>query len=234
MIEGTQTRRLVVAIDGPAGAGKSTLANELARALGYLLLDTGALYRAIALAAERAAIAWDDAAGVGAVAQRIAQNGELALEAGPRGVRVVLLGEDVSPLIRTAEISMGASRVSAIPEVREALLELQRASGRTGGVIAEGRDIGTVVFPHAEVKFFVTASVDVRAERRFLELCARGDAVSRATVRSEIMERDRQDTERAVAPLRQADDARLIDTSTRAVTDLVLELAQIVRDVAER
>ncbi len=232
MIDCVHGRRLVVAIDGPAGAGKSTIAGELARALGYVLLDTGALYRAVALAAQQQGVAWDDTEGVARLAVRLARADELRLEPAPHGVRVVLFGADVGAAIRTAEMSMGASRVSAIPGVRAALLELQRATGRQGGVIAEGRDIGTVVFPSADVKFFVTASIEVRAERRCAELLARGERADLQSVRAEVIARDRQDSERSVAPLRHADDARLVDTSGRTVSDIVAELRRIVETAA--
>src|SRR5712691_10282355 len=171
--------RPVVAIDGPAGAGKSTVARRLAARLDFTLVDTGALYRSVALAAVRAAVAWDDEEGVSAVARRIVAS--RALELLPdkeKGVRVRLDGEDVSDAIRAGDMGMGASRVSAVPGVREALFQLQRIAGEQGGVVLEGRDIGTVVFPDAEVKFFLTASPEVRAKRRHDELVQRGEQVN--------------------------------------------------------
>jgi CMP/dCMP kinase len=227
-------KRVVVAIDGPAGAGKSTVAARLARELGYVLLDTGAIYRAVALAAQRDGIDWEDEAAVGALAHRLADGGDIALEPAPdaappnKGIRVLLRGEDVSAAIRAADISMGASRVSAIPAVRVALLDLQRSLGAGGGVVAEGRDIGTVVFPEAEVKFFLTASVSVRAGRRYDELRGRGFDPNVEEVRRDVVQRDRQDSERPVAPLKQADDAVLVDSTGRDVDDIVAEMKNVV------
>jgi CMP/dCMP kinase len=225
---------MIVAIDGPAGAGKSTVARTLARRLGWVLLDTGALYRAVALAAKRAGVAWDDDEGTSRLAANIAERGELVLEPSADGVRVLLAGEDVSRAIREPDVSMGASRVSAAPGVRAALLDLQRNIGRRasaegGGVVAEGRDIGTVVFPDAPVKFFLTASLDERTGRRVAELAARGTVVDRDTTRAEVAQRDRQDSERAVAPLRRADDALLVDSTDREAADVVDELERVVR-----
>jgi cytidylate kinase len=228
----------VVAIDGPAGAGKSTVARRLADALGFVLLDTGALYRALALAAERRGIPWDDEAAVSALSHEIVASDGVRLEpdpSSPRGVRVVLLGEDVSGAIRTQAISMGASCVSAIAGVRAALLELQRHLGQLPpGVVAEGRDIGTVVFPDAPVKFFLTASLEVRARRRQAELEAQGQAVPPlAQTLEEVAARDRQDSERAVAPLRRADDAHLVDSTGRGIDEVVSEMKRVVDDVLD-
>jgi cytidylate kinase len=218
--------RPVVAIDGPAGAGKSTVARRLAAHLGFTLVDTGALYRAVALAARRAGVSWDDEAGVTAVAQSIAAARALNLVPDAEiGVRVFLRGEDVSEAIRAAEMSMGASRVSAAPGVRDALFQLQRLAGEDGGVVLEGRDIGTVVFPDAEVKFFLTASPEVRARRRHEELLARGQDVGYEKTLDEVRARDRNDTMRPVAPLRQAADAVLVDSSDRSIEDVVRDMA---------
>ena len=221
--------RPVVAIDGPAGAGKSTVARRLAARLGFTLVDTGALYRAVALAARRAGIAWDDEDEVVAVARRIVA--ARALELLPhaeKGVRVVLDGEDVSDAIRAADMGMGASRVSAIGGVRQALFELQRLAGENGGVVLEGRDIGTVVFPDAELKFFLTASAEVRARRRYDELVERGERVDYDKTLEEVKTRDQKDTMRPIAPLRQAEDARLIDSSGRTIDEVVDEMARLV------
>jgi cytidylate kinase len=216
----------IVAIDGPAGAGKSTVARQLADRLGYTLVDTGALYRAVALAARRANVSWDDDVNVVAVARRLSDSRSLRLVPDTeKGVRVMLDGTDVSDAIRTPDMGMGASRVSAIAGVRAALLALQRQAGEKGGVVLEGRDIGTVVFPDAEVKFFLTASPEVRARRRYDELIARGQRVDFAATLAEVKSRDENDTNRPIAPLRRAEDAVLIDSSDRAVEEIVEEMA---------
>jgi cytidylate kinase len=221
--------RPVVAIDGPAGAGKSTVARRLAARLGFTLVDTGALYRSVALGAKRAGVAWDDETGVTSVARRIVSARSLELLADEeRGVRVRLDGEDVSDAIRAAEMGMGASRVSAIAGVRDALFQLQRLAGENGGVVLEGRDIGTVVFPDAEVKFFLTASPEIRARRRYDELVQRGERVEYDATLAEVRARDQKDTMRPIAPLRQADDALLIDSSARAIDDVVEQMAERV------
>ncbi len=221
--------RPVVAIDGPAGAGKSTVARRLADALGYTLVDTGALYRAVALAAQRAGVDWGDGEAVGEVARGLVERRELALGRSEQGaVRVTLGDEDVSEAIRTADMGMGASRVSAAPAVRAALLDLQRQAGEAGGVVLEGRDIGTVVFPDAEVKVFLTAGVEVRGKRRYDELRARGQDADLAKIVSEIAERDAQDAGRAVAPLRPADDAIVLDSSALPLAEVVEQLVALV------
>lgn len=221
--------RPIVAIDGPAGAGKSTVARKLASRLGFTLVDTGALYRAVALASRRAGVMWDDERGVVAVAEQIAQGRSLALFPDPqKGVRVLLQGEDISDAIRTADMGMGASRVSAMAGVRQALLELQRIAGAQGGVVLEGRDIGTVVFPDAEVKFFLTASPEVRARRRYEELRLRGQDVDYHATLEEVRARDENDTTRIIAPLRQAGDALLVDSSQRGPDEIVEEMARAV------
>ncbi len=225
--------RPIVAIDGPAGAGKSTVSRNVAEALGFVLIDTGAMYRAVALAAQRAGIRWSDGQQVGEVARGLVARHELRLFPDPaRGVRVELAGEDVSEAIRSPEIGLGASAVSVHSEVRDALLELQRQAGRDGGVVLEGRDIGTVVFPDAEVKFFLTARPEVRAQRRYEELTAKGQVVTLAQTLREVVARDTQDETRAVAPLRRAIDAMEIDCSTRTVDDTVALIVAHVKALA--
>lgn len=220
----------IVAIDGPAGAGKSTVARKLAEALGFVLVDTGALYRAVALAAKRAGVAWVDAEPVGALARAIVERRGLSFTRDPqRGVRVVLDGEDVSDAIRAPDMGMGASTVSAHKGVRDALLDLQRQAGRDGGVVLEGRDIGTVVFPDADVKFFLTARAEVRARRRYDELSAKGASVTLDETLADVLRRDDQDTNRPVAPLRQASDALLIDNSDMTIEETVTRMAERVR-----
>ncbi|MBX7082870.1 MAG: (d)CMP kinase [Nannocystaceae bacterium] len=217
---------LVVVIDGPAGAGKTTVARAVARALGLPLLDTGAIYRTLALVAQRRAIAWDDEPGLAALAVAFPiALGELPADGGPQAVRYA--GEDVTAAIRTPAMSQGASKVSALPAVRAALLGIQRALGDRG-CVAEGRDMGTVVFPDAPHKFFLTADLPTRALRRHAELAANpGAAVpSLDEVQREVAERDARDSSRAAAPLRQADDAVLVDSSgvgIDAVVERVLE-----------
>ena len=224
----------VVALDGPAGAGKSTVARRLADALGFVLLDTGAIYRTVALAASREGVAWSDDAGVAAVAAVVAEKGRLALVTTTDGTRVALDGEDVSDAIRTPEISRGASLVSAIPAVRAALLSLQRTFAEGGGVVMEGRDIGTVVAPDAQAKFFVTASAEVRARRRWEELRARGADVSLDATLADVVSRDEADEGRSVAPLKAAADAEIVDTSLLAIDEVVEHLVQRVRALSGR
>jgi cytidylate kinase len=225
--------RPIVAIDGPAGAGKSTVARRLAEALGFVLVDTGAMYRAVALAAQRAGIAWADADRIGELAQALVARTALGFDRDPEGgVRVRLDHGDVTDAIRAPDIGMGASTVSAHKAVRDALLDMQRQAGRDGGVVLEGRDIGTVVFPDADVKFFLTARPEVRARRRFDELVAKGAAVSFEETLADVRRRDEQDTTRAVAPLRQAPDAMLVDSSEIGVDEAVARMAERVRSGA--
>jgi cytidylate kinase len=230
----TRTRP-VVAIDGPAGAGKTTVTRQVAARLGYSLVDTGALYRAVALSAQRRAVAWSDEPRIGDIARTLAENHGLRFEGAVDGQsRVLLDGEDVSLAIRDPEIGRGASIVSALPGVRDALLAMQRDAGRDGGVVLEGRDIGTAVFPDAEAKFYLTASVDVRARRRASELSARGLPTNLDDVRREVIERDERDSNRPVAPLSQASDAHLVDSSALEIDDVVERIVRKVREVEAR
>jgi CMP/dCMP kinase len=213
---------VAVAIDGPAGAGKSTVSRAVARRLGYVLLDTGAIYRCVALAAQRRSVDWGDEAALGALAQELAARDAIAFTtAGDGAEHVWLEGEDVTTSIRTLEMGQGASRVSAQPSVRAALLDLQRRAAHRGGVVLEGRDIGSVVLPDAEAKFFLTASVGTRAERRHRELRARGTEVSPDEVRREVIERDHRDSTRPVAPLTQAPDAIVVDSTSMSIDEVV-------------
>jgi len=216
----------IVAIDGPAGAGKSTVARELARRLGFTIVDTGAIYRAVALAAQRAGVAWDDDEALGTLL-----DGPQFQLSFADDTRVLLGGDDVTDAIRTPEISRGASIVSARPVVRKKLLGLQRELGRRAprGAVLEGRDIGTVVFPDADVKFFLTASDEARAARRQSELKDKGVAIDVSEVLADQRRRDKDDSERAIAPLKPASDAIVVDTTAMDLGQVVDECLRIAR-----
>ncbi len=219
-----QGRPFIVAVDGPAGAGKSSASRMLAARLGFAMVDTGAIYRTVALAARRAGIAYQDDAALEALLPGLRIRFAPPSRPG-EGQRVLLGDEDVSAEIRTPSVSMGASAVSARPVVRAGLLELQRRlalAPENRGAVLEGRDIGTVVFPDADAKFFITASPDERARRRHAELRARGENASLEEVLAEQVKRDRDDSQRAVAPLRPASDAVQVDT-TGLPLDAVVE-----------
>jgi cytidylate kinase len=220
-----RSKAFVVAIDGPAGAGKSTVARKLAARLGFAFLDTGAIYRSVALVARRRGLDWSDAAAVAQVAAAL----DIAFV--PRGETngVTVDGEDVTRDIRTPEMSDGASKVSAHGPVRAALLALQRRLGAGSSLVAEGRDTGTVVFPDAAAKFFLTASPEERARRRTQELLTNGRPADPAAVLRDIQERDERDTNRAAAPLRRADDALEIDSGGLTPDQVVEKMAEIVR-----
>ncbi len=225
----------MVAIDGPAGAGKTTVTLGVADQLGYLLLGTGALYRAVALAARRADISWDDAGAVGALASDLVARGKLSISRSATGQQRVLIDAvDVTDELSSEQMGGGASRVSAVGAVRDALLDVQRNAGRDGGIVAEGRDVGTVVFPDAEAKFFLTASVEVRAQRRYDELRKRGLPADLAQIRADVEERDRRDQTRDIAPLTQAPDAILLDSSCMTPAAVVARIVDQVRVVEAR
>jgi len=221
-------RPLIVAIDGPSGAGKSTVSKLLARRLGLSFVDTGALYRTVALSARRQGIATDDDEALGPLLGRI----RIAFKATGEDNRVYLDGEDVSGEIRTPEISLLASAVSARPVVRAGLLGLQRrlALEAPVGAVLEGRDIGTVVFPDADLKFFLEASPDVRARRRFEELFQKGSDSTLDAVLADQTKRDRDDSSRALAPLKPADDAVRVDTSGIPLSEVVQRLERLIRE----
>jgi len=216
---------LIIAIDGPSGAGKSTITRLLADRLGYIHIDTGAMFRAVALAAKRAGVAIDDEEALAGLCRCLTISFTRN-----NGCRVLLNGEDVSAAIRTPEISLLTSRVSARKSVRDILLERQREMGKFGGVVLEGRDIGTVVFPGADVKFFLTASVEERGRRRFQELQAKGEDVSLEGTVAEVVQRDEQDERREHAPLRKAADAIDIDSSGLTVDEVLARMEEIVRE----
>lgn len=228
-------KKLIVAIDGPAGSGKSTVTHLLARRLGYVHIDTGALYRAIALKAKEMGLPIDGQPGLGPEFGRLTAQCKLEFQwLNDDRNHVFLNGQNVSSLIRTPEISSGASKISAYPEVRQALLGLQRDMGKGGGVVLEGRDIGTIVFPDAHVKFFLTASLESRALRRMVELEEKGVYLAYDEVLEQVVKRDRDDTERPVAPLRKADDALEIDTTKMTVEQVVERLAGYVEQKAKQ
>lgn len=226
-------RCFIVAIDGPAGAGKSTVSKLLARRLGFSLVDTGAIYRCVALSATRERIAYDDDARLGELLARVHIHFQVVGEEN----RVFLGGQDVSGEIRSPEISMAASQVSGRPVVRAGLLQLQRrlALESSKGSILEGRDIGTVVFPDADAKFFLEASPEVRARRRFEELFQKGVESSLDDVLADQTKRDKDDSARAVAPLKAAEDAIHVDSSSLPLSEVVHSMeAEILRRMAAR
>ena len=220
------TRIPVMTIDGPSGSGKGTVSRAAARALGWALLDSGALYRLVALAGRQAALSLDDEAGLA----RMAETAEIRFGAGDSGEEAVWLGaREVTDAIRTEQAGNDASKVAALPKVRAALLERQRRFAAPPGLVADGRDMGTVVFPDAEVKIFLTASAAERALRRHKQLKEKGVAANLAALSLEIEERDRRDMNRAIAPLTPSADAVLLDTTgmpVDAVVERVLEMAR--------
>ena len=215
-----------IAIDGPAGAGKSTIARSLAAKLGYIYVDTGALYRAVGVNAMRKGMDTKNAEQVTSVLGET----KVSLRFVDGEQRVFLGEEDVSLAIRTPEASMAASNVSAIPAVREFLFDLQRNIAKENDCLMDGRDIGTVVLPEAQVKIFLTASAEVRAKRRYDELLAKGMKAEYNDVLEEMIQRDYQDSHRAIAPLKQADDAVLVDTSGMNLEQVLEALESIVKE----
>ncbi len=210
-------RKLIIAIDGPVGSGKSTVARGVAALLGYVYVDTGAMYRALALKARRLNIQLDEEerlaqmAGETHIDLNIVLHTDLHTAGGTQNT--LLDGEDVTAAIRSPEVSQAASKIAVIPGVRRVLVAEQRRAGQLGGVVMEGRDIGTIVFPDADLKIYLTASVEVRAQRRWLEHQQKGDHVDLTRTIEEVRERDRRDVEREHSPLKRASDAVLIDSS---------------------
>jgi CMP/dCMP kinase len=228
-------RTCIIAIDGPAGAGKSTVAKHLAKHFGFLNLETGAMYRAFALKALERGVDVDDAAAL----EKLAAETVIKLEAAEAGNRVLLDGEDVTGRIRDAEVTQGASRVSVHPRIRTWMVELQRALGKDARVVMEGRDIGTVVFPHADLKFFLDASPEARSQRRYEQVSpadgrANGtgetrDAETAARIAKELRERDERDRSRADSPLRAAADAIVIDSTNLSLNEVLIFIEDQVR-----
>lgn len=222
----TRPDGLVIAIDGPSGAGKSTVAHLLAERLGYLQIDTGAMYRAVAVLMREDGIDPDDLAAV----ERFCSTVDIRLERTDGLQRVYANGRDVTDSIRTPEMSLLTSRISALRPVREAMMLAQRRMGTRGGVVLEGRDIGTVVFPDADVKFFLSASAEERGRRRYLELVAKGEQVSLVDTILAVTNRDLQDSQRDLAPLRMAADAIAIDSSGRSIDEVLEAMETICRN----
>ena len=221
----TTDPKLTIAIDGPAGAGKSTIAARLARKLGYVNLESGAMYRALALKAIRNDISFDDEATLLA----LAKSSQIRLEPTREGNRVFLDGMDVSQRIREQDVTNAASRVSIHPAVRQWMVERQRELGAGGGVIMEGRDIGTKVFPQAEIKIFLDAHPEVRQERRILQRTEKGSQVEPRRIAAELQERDLRDRTRAASPLIPAEDAVIIDSSHMSIDEVVDKAEALVR-----
>lgn len=221
-------KKIVVAIDGPAGAGKSTIAKLAAERLGYAYIDTGAMYRSVAWRFLQTGKPFDEA-----FISQLANTMVIQFRPEARVNRVFVDGQEVTDAIRSAEVTANVSRVAAIGAVREAMVEQQRRMGDAGGVLMDGRDIGTVVFPNAQLKIFLTASVEERAQRRYKELLAKGEQVDLAQLQQDITDRDKQDSERAIAPLRQAEDALLLDTSHMNIEQVTEKILQLVEERAQ-
>ena len=221
----TPRKKLIVAIDGPAGAGKSTIARHLARHFGLLNLETGAMYRAFALKALRTGVSLDDSEAL----RRLATQTAIRLESSGDENRVFLDGEDVTALIRTQTVTDAASRVSVFPAIRSWMVQLQQELAADGGVVMEGRDIGTVVFPHADAKIFLDAAPEVRGMRRFDQLGPRAEQLPEEVIR-DLRERDRRDRNRADSPLRPAEDAVLLDSTSMTLEQAVAAAEEIVSE----
>lgn len=217
----------IVAIDGPSGSGKSTVAKLLAKKLGYTYIDTGAMYRAVALQAKRGNVDINDSAALSMLCDSV----KIEFIPDNGGLRTILNGEDASEAIRTPEMSMAASDISARKEVRAALLSLQRRMGENGGVVLEGRDVGTVIFPNAEAKFFLDASLEERGKRRYKELVAKGNNVTLEQTIEDVRKRDINDSSRDIAPLKMAGDAVLVDSTNLGVEEVVEKMLEVVKSV---
>ena len=229
-MSGGRSKGLIIAIDGPSGAGKSTITRLLSKRLNYLYIDTGAMYRAVALAVRRAGILPADDEALG----RVCREAEIAFARTDGCCHVFMNGEDVSSAIRTPEISLLTSQISSRKTVRDILVGLQRELGKDGGVVLEGRDIGTVVFPDADVKFFLSASADERGRRRYLELKAKGENVCQERTIAEVVQRDEQDARREHSPLRRAADAIEIDSTGLSIEEVLEIMEGKIRETVRR
>jgi len=216
----------MVTIDGPAGSGKSTVSRMLAKEIGYSYLDTGAMYRAVALVSRRKGMDSHDGKGLDKVCRTL----DLWFNRGKDPPKLMLGKEDISDLIRSPELDILSSTISAVREVREAMSDLQRRMAKEGGFVAEGRDMGTVVFPEARWKFYLTASADARAERRYRERLARGEAVTKKGVAEDLKRRDDQDRMRVLSPLRPAENAIIIDSTTSTAEEVVEEILKHMKE----
>jgi CMP/dCMP kinase len=221
-------KKIVVAIDGPAGAGKSTIAKLAAEKLGYAYIDTGAMYRSVAWKFLQTGAAFDEE-----FISKLACTMVIDFKPEAKINRVFVDGTEVTDAIRTPEVTAIVSRVAAIGTVREAMVEQQRRMGTVGGVLMDGRDIGTVVFPNAQLKIFLTASVEERARRRYKEMLQKGQQVELAQLAADIAARDKADSERAIGPLRQAEDAILLDTSDMGISEVTEKILQLVQERAQ-
>ncbi|WP_405380096.1 (d)CMP kinase [Phascolarctobacterium sp.] len=221
-------KKIVVAIDGPAGAGKSTIAKLVAEKLGYAYIDTGAMYRSVAWKFLQTGKAFDEDFISG-----LSQTMVIEFRPEAKVNRVFVDGVEVTDAIRSTEVTAIVSKVAAIGAVREAMVDQQRRMGESGGVLMDGRDIGTVVFPNAQLKIFLTASVEERAMRRYKELVAKGEQVDLEQLQKDIASRDKQDSERAISPLRQAEDALLLDTSDMDINQVTEKIMQLVQERAQ-
>ncbi len=218
-------KKIVIAIDGPAGAGKSTIAKLAAEKLGYAYIDTGAMYRSVAWKFLQTGHAFAED-----FISRLANTMIIEFKPEAKVNRVFVDGTEVTAAIRSTEVTAIVSRIAAIGDVREAMVAQQRRMGEAGGVLMDGRDIGTVVFPNAQLKIFLTASVEERARRRYLEMLEKGEQVDLEQLQQDIASRDKQDSERAIAPLRQAEDAVLLDTSAMNIEQVTDKILQLVRE----
>jgi cytidylate kinase len=225
-------RKLIIAIDGPVGSGKSTLARRVAALMGYTYIDTGAMYRSVALKAQRRGVSLEASRELASLASetRIDLRQQNPAAEGPQ--QVLLDGEDVTAMIRSPEVAQAASKVAMVPGVRKVLVAEQRRAGELGGVVMEGRDIGSVVFPDAQLKIFLTASPEIRAERRWREHQQKGDAIDLARTLEEVHERDRRDRERASSPLVRAKDSVVVDSTAMEAEEVARLVVLLANELA--